>query len=79
MPNTTNRNRNTGSHSGHESVINTFARYGKRVTLHLVDGSKAVGQVKTFDRFTISLVKEGENYPTIFFKSAIVCFYSEEF
>ena len=56
MPNTTNRNRNTGSHSGHESVINTFARYGKRVTLQLV-----------------------ENYPTIFFKSAIVCFYSEEF
>lgn len=80
MPNTNNRtNRNSGSHTGHESVINTFLRFGKKVTLRLVDGSVETGKTKAFDRFTISLVCDGQEYPKIFFKSAIVCFYSEEF
>lgn len=80
MPNTTNRtSRNTASHTGHESVINTFMRQGKTVYLRLVDGSMVFGKIKAFDRFTISLVIEGNSYPTIYFKSAIVCFYSEEF
>lgn len=80
MPNTTNRtNRNASSHSGHESVLNTFMRYKKRVVLRLVDGSMVFGQIKAFDRFSISLVEEGLEYPKVYFKSAIVCFFSEEF
>lgn len=64
------------THSGHESVLNMFQRYGKRVTIVTVGGHRYEGLVKAFDKFTISMICTGENFPRVFFKSAIQEFHS---
>lgn len=77
MLNATNR-----THTGHESLLNHFARSGKKVSLVLTSGKEYTGRVKAFDRYTISLeigVTEPEKTLTIVvFKHAIQFFFSTE-
>lgn len=73
-----NRSKKSKSHTGHESMLNTFLRLGKSVTLELLNGQSITGRIKAYDKFTISLNLEGEAFNRIVFKSAVISFYSEE-
>lgn len=76
--NNNSRNNNRSQHSGHESVLKLFQKHEKRVSIKTLDGSVYTGTIKSFDRFTISLLEDGQSVPKIFFKSAIAYFGSIE-
>ncbi len=88
MLHTNTANSKTGHFQGHEALLNHFLRSGKKVYLLLSATETVEGVVKAFDKFTISLAvssKDGsgladseEENTIVFFKSALIGFYSTE-
>ena len=82
MLNTTKTTAKTArTHTGHESLLNHFARSGKTVSVVLISGKEYVGRVKAFDRYTISLELKSDSdeaITVVIFKHAVQFFYSTE-
>ena len=88
MLHTNTANSKTGHFQGHEAFLNHFLRSGKKVSLILDSNEPVEGIVKAFDKYTISLGVSGKDGSTlanteeentiVFFKSALIGFYSTE-
>ncbi len=71
---------NRVQHTGHESVLNTFLKKGKIVTVQTLSGKSFYGKIRAFDRFTISIDIDigGKTQPMVFFKHALESFHSDD-
>lgn len=61
------------THTGHESVLNALCKSGKGICITMVSGNNLCGNVKAFDKYTIS-VQQATGEVSVVFKSAIESF-----
>ena len=62
------------SPEGHEGPLAAMIKNKNRAVIALVGGVSVTGVVCGFDRFTISIVPDGDSFPTTYFKHGVLSF-----